>query len=102
MGTEDRCADLYDKSRRTAALIVGAHGTQKETEDDESEKNGRGERERADNHAEAGLMSERGQRLLASRNLSIISHRRHDNTQHRHRHRSACHYIATRRRSPLR
>jgi hypothetical protein len=73
MGTEDRCADLYDKSRRTAALTVGAHGTQKETEDDESEKNGRGERERADNHAEAGLMDERGQRLLASRNLSISS-----------------------------
>ena len=79
MGTEDRCADFYDKSRRTAALTVGAHGTQKETEDDESEKNGRGERERADNHAEAGRMSERGQ-TLASRNLSIIFHRRHDNT----------------------
>ena len=73
MGTEDRCADLYDKSRRTTALTVGAHGTQKETEDDESEKNGMGERERVDSHAEVGLMSERGQRLLGSRNLSIIS-----------------------------
>jgi hypothetical protein len=52
MGTEDRCADLYDKSRRTTALTVGANGTQKETEGDESEKNGRGERARADNHAE--------------------------------------------------
>jgi len=41
MRTEDRSADLYDKSRRTAALTVGAHGTQKETEYDESEKNGR-------------------------------------------------------------
>jgi len=52
MGTEDMCADLNDKSRRTTALTDGAYGTQKETEDDESEKNGRGERERADNHAE--------------------------------------------------
>lgn len=54
MGTEDRCADLYDKSMRSTALTVGAHGTQKETEDDKSEKNGREERERerADNHAE--------------------------------------------------
>jgi len=54
MGTEDRCADLYDKSMRSTALTVGAHGTQKETEDDEGEKNGRVEREgeRADNHAE--------------------------------------------------
>jgi hypothetical protein len=52
MGTEDGCADLYDKSRRTTTLTVGARGTQKETEDDESEKNGRGERERADNHSE--------------------------------------------------
>jgi len=42
-------ADLYDQSRRTfTALTVGAYGTQKETEDDEREKNGRGER--ADNH----------------------------------------------------
>jgi hypothetical protein len=79
MVTEDRCTDLYDKSRRTTALTVGVHGTEKDTEDDESEKNGRRERERADNHAE---LSERGQQLLASRNLSIISHRRHDNTQH--------------------
>jgi hypothetical protein len=66
MGTEDRCADLYDKSRKTTALTVGAHGTQKEPEDDESEKNGRGERERAGNHAEPVwcLMSgERGQQL---------------------------------------
>ena len=52
MGTEDRCADLYDKSTRGTALTVGAHGTQKKTEDDEGEKNGRVEREgeRADNH----------------------------------------------------
>jgi hypothetical protein len=81
MGTEDRCADLYDKSRKTTALTVGAHGTQKETENDESEKNGRGER--ADNHAEPVwclVSGERGQHL--SRNLSDISHRRHDNTQH--------------------
>lgn len=47
MGTEDRWADLYDKGRRSAALTVGAHGIKKETEDDESEKNGRQERERA-------------------------------------------------------
>jgi hypothetical protein len=53
MVTEDRCADLYDKSTKTTALTVGAHGTQKEPEDDESEKNGRGERERAGNHAES-------------------------------------------------
>jgi hypothetical protein len=46
MGTEDGCADLYDKSRSSTALTVGAHGIKKETEDDESEKNGRQERER--------------------------------------------------------
>lgn len=46
MGTEDRCADPYDKSRRNTAVTVGAHGIKKETKDDESEKNGRQERVR--------------------------------------------------------
>jgi hypothetical protein len=35
-------ANPYDKSRRTTALTAGAHGTQKETEEDKREKNGRG------------------------------------------------------------
>jgi hypothetical protein len=54
VGTEDACADLYDKSRSITALTVSAHGTQKETEDDNREKNGR--REREENHG-TGLMS---------------------------------------------
>jgi len=44
-------ADPYDKRRRGATLTGGAHGTYKEAKEEYAyKKNGRGERERTDNH----------------------------------------------------
>jgi hypothetical protein len=43
-----------DDRRRRAAVLTGAHGAQKEPEENNGEKNGMGEREGADCHAELG------------------------------------------------